>query len=168
VLREVLLSPQEFLTHSFCDEGAARMLQKKDPHLSDLDKRVTYRFSPRTVLRMSRRLPPDALSFSKFVLRRRVLAQYRDFLRALVSAPDDLRQQVRIAFRERSSESSAATIKQHLAEGAKQLNFARSFAATNRVGAEGVRGTETWVGTGEAWDVRGRVGTHWPWSSSSS
>ncbi len=87
-------------------------------------------------------------------------------MRALTKAPDhaseDLRRQVREAFKKHSSERNAATIKSLLGEGKKQLVYARSFASPG----EGL--ADTWVGTGEVWDVRGRVGKDWPWGGETS
>lgn len=115
----------------------------------------------------ARRLPKNALSFKQFILRGRVLGQYRDFMRALRHAPQDaavdLRCQVRDSFRRNANERDGAAIKALLAEGKRQLAFAKSFAANSRDAVPG----ESWVGTGEQWDVRGRVGSRWPWSSDS-
>jgi hypothetical protein len=109
------------------------------------------------------------MSFGAFVLRARVLSQYRDFMRALARAPapanEDLKKQVRHAFRNHSTERNTATIKQLLAEGTKQLAFARAFASSANGGVPSDSGG-SWVGTGEVWDVRGRVGTDWPWGGS--
>ena len=117
----------------------------------------------------SRRLPKNLLSFKAFVLRGRVISQYREFMRALRQAPestgDELRGQVRGAFRQHQHERDSATIKALLAEGKKQLVFAKSLAASSAYGSQAGISDDgsSWVGTGEHWDVRGRVGTQWPW-----
>jgi hypothetical protein len=117
----------------------------------------------------SRRLPTNALSFKQFILRGRVLGQYREFMRALKHAPADtaveLRLQVRDSFRQHAHERDGPTIKALLAEGKRKLTFAKTFAvASSRINA--VSG-DSWVGTGEQWDVRGRVGARWPWAANS-
>ena len=120
----------------------------------------------------SRRLPSNALSFKQFMLRGRVITQYRAFMRAISRAPvaarTGLRQEVRDEFRKHVQERNSADIKALLAEGKKQLVFAETLATTaNRASIGSASLGESWVGTGEAWDVRGRVGVHWPWGSSS-
>ena len=84
------------------------------------------------------------------------------------TATDDIRRQVRETFRRHAREHDATAIKALLAEGKKQLVFVKGVALS----AAGHPGTGTdagagdsWVGTGEKWDLRGRVGTSWPWSS---
>ena len=85
-------------------------------------------------------------------------------MRALAKAPDatgsDLRRQVREGFRKHANERDGAAIKSLLAEGNRQLAFAKAIPTSND---RAVTDSDSWVGTGEAWDIRGRIGTRWPW-----
>ena len=103
-----------------------------------------------------------ALSLRDFMQRSRVLSLYRAFLRELhgidTAAVADMRRQISEAFRRNAGDRAGA--RGHLAEGERQLQFVKSYVSTARAGAE--MGS-TWVGTGEAFDQKGRLGAGWPW-----
>jgi hypothetical protein len=106
--------------------------------------------------------PKKMLSLRDFMQRSRVLSQYRAFLRELhgldSAAAKEMRAQVGAAFRERAGDRSGA--RAHLAEGERQLQFVKSYCSTARAGA--AMGS-SWVGTGDAFDQKGRLGSGWPW-----
>ena len=108
------------------------------------------------------RAAPKLLSLRDFMQRSRVLSQYRAFLRELhgldSSAARDMRAQVGAAFRSRAGDRAGA--RAHLAEGERQLAFVKSYCSTARAGVE--MGS-IWVGTGDAFDQKGRLGDGWPW-----
>jgi hypothetical protein len=160
------------------------------------------------------RLPKAALGLRDFLRRGAVLAQYRSFLREVRGVEDpssrrEMRAQIRSGYEANRLERSPANIKAALTEGARQLQFLRSYAGTARrgpsppatakgagVGAgagagsggqqghghshggvpcsgdhshdggdfgEKPKAEESWVGTGEPDDIRGRLGDGWPW-----
>ncbi|RYG40165.1 hypothetical protein EON68_04560, partial [archaeon] len=123
-----------------------------------------------------------ALGLRDWMHRAAVLSQYRALLRAAASAPApstraELTAHVKSNFRSAAARvgPSALDRKAALAEGAKQLTLLRSYVGTSKVGevAAAAAGgavpalddTNSWVGTGEEYDIRGRVGSKWPWAS---
>ncbi len=110
-------------------------------------------------------------SLRDFLHRSKVLSQYRTFLRELVgldkTTATEIRVQIREAYEMQRSEKNLANRKAALQEGARQLQFLRTYVGTTRRAQEaaGMAPGESWVGTGEAWDVRGRIGEGWAWSS---
>ena len=115
-----------------------------------------------------------ALGLRDFIHRSRVLSQYRMFMRELVGieagTAAELRAQIREAFEKNRDEKNLANRKAALAEGTRQLQFLRTYVGTARRAQEaaGMAPGESWVGSGETWDVRGRIGEGWAWSPSST
>lgn len=115
-----------------------------------------------------------ALGLRDFIHRSKVLTQYRQFMRELVgidpATASELRAQIRDAFEKNRHEKNLANRKAALAEGTRQLQFLRTYVGTARRAQEaaGMAPGESWVGSGETWDVRGRIGEGWAWSSSTS
>jgi hypothetical protein len=111
---------------------------------------------------MATPLGKPLLSLRDFMNRSRVLSQYRAYLRELrgidSAAAVDMRRAIGAAFRQRASDRAGA--RGHLAEGERQLQFVKSYASTARAG---VAMGSSWVGTGEAFDQKGRLGDGWPW-----
>ena len=122
-----------------------------------------------------RALPTTALTLRDFLHRSRVLGLYRTFLRELrgvdAAAALELRQRIRDGFDRPSGERSRPALRALLADGERELQFVRTYVGTARrahaPAGEGVDASagepESWVGTGEEWDVRGRVGSGWAW-----
>ncbi len=115
-----------------------------------------------------------ALSLRDFVHKSKVLSQYRSFLRELrhvdAALRQDLRTQVRTAYRAKVSEASAPARRALLADGQRQLQDLQKYTGVARTAREAAGGVDklpanTWVGTGEAYDIRGRVGEGFPWGS---
>ena len=103
------------------------------------------------------------LGLRDFMHRSRVLSLYRAFMRELhgvdTNAVVEMRRSVREAFRRNAGDRAGS--KGHLAEGERQLQFVKSYVSTARVG---VQMGSSWVGTGEAFDQKGRLGDGWPWA----
>lgn len=114
-----------------------------------------------------RALVGAALSLRDFINRSRVLTQYRSFLRELrgveKGASRDLLTQVRDSFKRDKGERDRARCRALMAEGEKQLVLLRTYAGSTRTTPADT--PATWVGTGDATDIRGRVGSGWPWGS---
>ena len=122
--------------------------------------------------RIGRALPPVTLDLRDFQHRLRVRAQFRSFLRELrgldVAPAMELRQRIRAEYAAKRGEQQRVVQRQHLAEGERQLMILRTFVGTARrssVMFEPHESESSWVGTGDSWDVRGRVGDEWPWKS---
>lgn len=110
------------------------------------------------------------LNLRDFMHRSRVLALYRSFLRELVgldpSAAQEMRGQIREGFRKHIGETNKANQKSLMNDASRELQFVRTYVGTARRArqAAGVGQDESsWVGTGEEWDVRGRIGNDWAW-----
>ena len=105
----------------------------------------------------------QALSLRDFMNRSRVLSLYRAYMRELhgidTRAIVELKKTVRDTFKRHASDRAGA--RGHLAEGERQLQFVKSYVSTARSGVEAKDGD--WVGTGEAYDIKGRVGSGWAW-----
>jgi hypothetical protein len=117
-----------------------------------------------------RRAAGPALGLRDFIHRSRVLALYRSFMRELVgldpAAGAEMRARVREGFVKHAAETNKAAQKALLADGARELQFVRTYVGTARRAraAAGVQSDEaSWVGTGESYDIRGRIGADWPW-----
>jgi hypothetical protein len=117
-------------------------------------------------------LPRGALGLRDFLHRSRVLAQYREFMRELrclgpdSTAAKEMREQIREGFAKYAGERNRASQRQLLADGARQLQFLRSYVSTAQRAqrAAGVEALpDTWVGSGDGWDIRGRIGEGWAW-----
>jgi len=102
------------------------------------------------------------MNLRDFMNRSRVLSLYRSYMRELYGidtrAVAELKRTVRDTFKRHASDRAGA--RGHLAEGERQLQFVKSYVSTARAGSP--QG-ENWVGTGEAYDIRGRVGSGWAW-----
>ena len=128
-----------------------------------------------------------SLGLREFMHRSRVLSQYREFMRELkgmeATAAHELRVQVRTGFDKGKAERNVGNQKAMLLDGTRQLQFLRTYAGTARkpaaadgplspsfstppsgTGGGSSSSPGSWVGTGEEWDVRGRLGEAWPWS----
>ena len=120
-----------------------------------------------------------ALSLKEFLQRQRVLRLYRNLLKS-ASHPTDRTsfEAVRTAFRTHASNSDPASIRALMADGTKALEMLHNQRATNSF-SERIKPPHTsekalstpedsedsWLhsGSGDDEDVRGRVGTGWPW-----
>ena len=119
---------------------------------------------------MASRLPKATLSLRDFIHRSTVLTLYRDFMRELRGLDpvvlQEMRSEIRREFAKNKNETSKAARKSCLQEGNRQLQFLRTYAGTARRAREvaGVNeGENSWVGSGESWDVKGRIGEGWAW-----
>lgn len=105
-----------------------------------------------------------ALSLREFVHRAKVLGMFRDFQRQLQgldpAVATELRAQVREGFRKHAGEMDRGNIKAAMMEGSRQLVFLRTYAGTARwtKGGAAGGGGDSWVGTGDPDDVKGRLG----------
>jgi hypothetical protein len=102
-----------------------------------------------------------ALSLREFVHRAKVLGMFRDFQRQLLGLDPavaiELRAQVREGFRKHAGEKDRGNIKTAMMEGSRQLVFLRTYAGTSRWTKAG-QVEDSWVGTGDPDDVKGRLG----------
>ena len=117
-----------------------------------------------------------ALSLRDFLHKSKVLNQYRAFFRETTAmdatAAQELRRQIRAEYKLHKGEASAAQRRALLNEGTRQLQSLRKYSGASLQAKKAAGGdslpADTWVGTGEAFDIRGRIGVGFPWSSSSS
>ena len=115
----------------------------------------------------SRSAVASALTLRDFIHRSKVLTQYRVFMRETVGLDShvrkELRDQIRNEFKSKANETNRANMKAHLMEGERQLQFLRIYRGTaKQVPNQGEE--QTWVGTVDADDIKGRIGTGWPWN----
>lgn len=125
--------------------------------------------APRVALR------DGALSLRDFMHRAKVLKSYRDFMRELkgvdAQVQAELRGQIRAKYRASMLEKNRATINARLTDATRELQMLRQYiggarlkAADAAAAAGAPTGPDgTWVGTGDADDIKGRVGESWPW-----
>ena len=112
-----------------------------------------------------------ALTLQDFLHRSRVLGLYRTFLRELrgldEAAAREARTRIREGFMRHRGERDRSALRALLADGERELQFVRTYAGTARraSSADSDAAPSSWVGTGEAWDVRGRVGSGWAWEA---
>jgi t-SNARE complex subunit (syntaxin) len=115
------------------------------------------------------------LSLKDFIHRAKVKAQYRDFFREVrhldKSVQVELKNHIRKEFKKNLEETNKETIKSLLIEATQQLQILQSYVRTSSKKLNmdpsmisGTMSTESWVGSGEEYDIRGRMGTEWPWS----
>jgi len=124
---------------------------------------------------------PSFLPLSHFIRRQEVLKMYRQFLRGTRQIEehalrDDLRQQVRISFRNNSQLSDVSTIRNLLKEGKRfksQLEALgkggsgsvslSGIGSSNPSARAGPDRAESWLDCDDDEDVHGRVGVKFPW-----
>lgn len=109
------------------------------------------------------------LTLQDFIHRSKVLKLYRDFHRELEgldsTAKQDMQQRIREGFRKHKGEVNKANRKSQLADGVRELQFLRSYASTARRAKEAAGpGAQSWVGSGDEHDIKGRLGEGWPWA----
>lgn len=112
---------------------------------------------------MSPRLP-NALPFSYFLQRSQVLLLYKSSLKAaqVVDDPDlrnTLKMQIKQEYRSKKHIVDTAAIRSLLAEGQRSLKQIKSMSTKHN-------SSDSWLSTDDVNDVRGRMGSGWPWSSS--
>ena len=117
------------------------------------------------------------LSLKDFIHRAKVKAIYRDFFREVRnldgSVQIELKNAIRKEFKKNIEEKNKETIKASLVEATQQFQILQSYVRTSSKklnldisNINGALPTESWVGSGEEYDIRGRLGSQWPWNDS--
>mmetsp|Transcript_6549 Transcript_6549/g.9536 ORF Transcript_6549/g.9536 Transcript_6549/m.9536 type:complete len:182 (+) Transcript_6549:98-643(+) len=105
-------------------------------------------------------------SLKDFMHQKKVIGQYRDYLRAIAVIPDPLSREqalkeVRDSFRVHINESDPISINMAVKEGdAKLKQFRTMVGYENATAADD---PESWLNIDDDDDQRGRVGSQWPW-----
>ena len=110
-------------------------------------------------------------SMKEFVHKRTVLHLYRDLLKCVQRMGDDgdesyrreAWKEVREQFQRHSYETDPVTIQMALREGERRLSQLRSLVGYTKPSADGTDDEDSWLNIKDPDDVRGRVGTDWPW-----
>jgi hypothetical protein len=110
----------------------------------------------------------DVPSLAEFVHKRRVLHQYRHFLKCIHCIPKEdeqqrqyMRTEVKEQFLSLKDETDALTIQMGIKEGERRLAQLQSMVGYAPTATD----DDSWINTPDAEDPRGRVGTEWPWQS---
>lgn len=103
----------------------------------------------------------DTLPLHVFIRKRQVLDLYRKSLRAAKRAnPSHVREvllsEVKREYRNGASINDAMTIKTLIVQGKRNLDTLQGMSAEAPA--------DSWLSTQDEEDVRGRVGTKWPWN----
>lgn len=114
------------------------------------------------------RLGPT-LPLRLFIRRQQVLQLYRNMLRAAkrvddVSVQDSLRQEIRNEFVNSKNLKDNAAIKTALVTGQRSLSRLEDMSTAPSSSKKATQSdSNSWINTADDTDVRGRVGTGWPW-----
>lgn len=110
-----------------------------------------------------------------FVRRQQVLRLYRALQRGTNDLEDatlvaSLREQIRFEFKNNSKITDNVALRTLIQDGQRQLtklqSMSKKVASATNNSSFGVKpkASDSWIDQQDADDVRGRVGTNWPWN----
>ena len=114
----------------------------------------------------------NTLPLHVFIKRQQVLRLYRQLLKTARGIEDEqlrasLREEVRIEFKNSKSLVDKVAIKTAIIQAQKSLTQLEDLSSRKSTASSGntskAKVTGSWLDSSESGDIRGRVGTGWPW-----
>lgn len=115
----------------------------------------------------------QAMSYPAFMQRLRVLGLYRAMLKSvqIIERQDireDLLKQIKSEFLMNRNVKDPVAIRNLMSEGSRQLEMLKDMASPSKDNHKSkvpLNHTSSWLDSSTEGDIKGRVGTGWPWQT---